>query len=80
MRNTSSCVSKSRGRTIRAKAWNFAERAGELEPGAPVDVAFQFEEDAYSASRGYAPWQTILRDVRRTRAATAGSGGFRRPS
>ncbi len=29
-----------------------------------LDVAFQVEEDRYSASRGYAPWQAILKDVR----------------
>ncbi len=55
---------KSQGRTLRAKAWNFAERAAEFAPGAPIDVALQFEDDAYSAKRGYAPWQTIVRDVR----------------
>ncbi len=49
---------------LRAKAWNFAERAGELMPGAPVDLVVQFEDDAYSAARGYAPWQTIIRDIR----------------
>ncbi len=52
------------GRTIRAKAWNFADRAAELVPGTRLDIALQFEEDAYSAARGYAPWQTIVRDVR----------------
>jgi single-stranded-DNA-specific exonuclease len=57
---------RSGGRVIRAKAWNFAERAAELAPGARLDAALQFEEDAYSAARGYAPWQAILRDVRRT--------------
>jgi hypothetical protein len=31
-----------------------------------VDVALQFEEDPYSAARGYAPWQTVVKDVRRT--------------
>ena len=55
---------KSRGRTLRAKAWNFAERAAEFAPGAPIDVALQFEDDTYSAARGYAPWQTIVRDVK----------------
>jgi single-stranded-DNA-specific exonuclease len=62
------------GRTIRAKAWNFAERAGDLTAGARVDVAVQFEEDPYSASRGYAPWQTILKDVRRGAACQSASG------
>lgn len=52
------------GRTIRAKAWNFADRAAELVPGTRLDIALQFEEDAYSAARGYSPWQTIVRDVR----------------
>jgi single-stranded-DNA-specific exonuclease len=49
---------------LRAKAWNFAERAAELAGGSLVDVAIQFEDDAYSAARGYAPWQAILKDVR----------------
>jgi single-stranded-DNA-specific exonuclease len=52
------------GKILRVKAWNFAHRAGELEAGARVDVAVQFEEDDYSASRGYAPWQAVLKDVR----------------
>ena len=55
---------KSQGRTLRAKAWNFAERSAEFAPGTRIDVALQFEDDAYSAKRGYAPWQTIVRDVR----------------
>jgi single-stranded-DNA-specific exonuclease len=52
------------GGFMRMKAWNFAERAHEFAPGAPVDIAFTLEDDAYSAARGYAPWQAILRDVR----------------
>jgi hypothetical protein len=52
------------GRTIRAKAWNFADRAAELGEGACVDVALQFEEDPYSAARGYAPWQSVIKDIR----------------
>ncbi|HUA60108.1 MAG TPA: DHHA1 domain-containing protein, partial [Verrucomicrobiae bacterium] len=52
------------GRTLLLKAWNFVERAAEFTPGARVDVAFQLEEDAYSASRGYPGWAAILRDVR----------------
>jgi single-stranded-DNA-specific exonuclease len=63
---------KADGRMIRAKAWNFAERAGELEAGTRVDIAFQFEDDAYSASRGYAPWQVILRDVRKLAKSARG--------
>jgi len=55
---------KSQGKILRAKAWNFAERSGEFAPGLRIDVALQFEDDAYSAARGYAPWQTIVRDVR----------------
>jgi single-stranded-DNA-specific exonuclease len=55
---------KSQGRVFRAKAWNFAERADEFAPGACLDVALQFEEDAYSAARGYAPWQIVVQDVR----------------
>ena len=56
---------------IRAKAWNFADRAAELAPGARVDIALQFEDDPYSAARGYAPWQAIVRDVRAAAAVAA---------
>src|ERR1017187_9215952 len=52
------------GRTLVLKAWNFAQRAAEFSPGARIDIAFAIEEDAYSASRGYAPWASILRDAR----------------
>jgi single-stranded-DNA-specific exonuclease len=55
---------KSSSRQLRAKAWNFAERVSELAPGTRVDVAFQFEDDPYSAARGYAPWQSIVKDIR----------------
>ena len=53
------------GRLLVLKAWNFAERLAEFEPGARVDVAFQLEEDAYSASRGYPGWAAVLKDMRR---------------
>jgi single-stranded-DNA-specific exonuclease len=52
------------GRSLTLKAWNFAPRAAELAPGARVDLAFNLEEDAYSAARGYPPWAAILRDFR----------------
>ena len=52
------------GRTLVLKAWNLAHRAAELVPGARVDLAFNLEEDAYSAARGYPPWAAILRDFR----------------
>jgi single-stranded-DNA-specific exonuclease len=52
------------GRTLVMKAWNLAHRAAELVPGTRVDVAFQLEEDAYSAARGYPPWAAMLRDFR----------------
>ena len=52
------------GRALTLKAWNFAERAGELAVGRQVDVAFQVEPDAYSAARGYPPWCAVLKDVR----------------
>ena len=63
---------KFNGRIIRAKAWNFAHRAAELVPGARVDIALQFEDDPYSAARGYAPWQAIVRDVRASAVAASG--------
>jgi single-stranded-DNA-specific exonuclease len=52
------------GRTLALKAWNFAGRAGEMPPGARVDIAFTLEEDAYSAARGCPGWAAVLRDVR----------------
>ncbi len=65
---------KVNGRPLRAKAWNFADRAAELTPGARLDIALQFEDDAYSAARGYSPWQAIVKDVR---AASVSSSAVR---
>lgn len=59
-------ITRQKGRSLTLKAWNFAERAAELEPGARVDIAFSIEEDAYSAARGYPGWCATLRDVRRS--------------
>ncbi len=53
-------------RVLRMKAWNFAEKADLFTPGTKLDVAFALEEDTYSAQRGYAPWQAILKDVRKS--------------
>jgi single-stranded-DNA-specific exonuclease len=53
-----------RGRTLAFKAWNFAERAAELAPGARIDVAFQVEADSFSAARGFPGWAAVLRDFR----------------
>jgi single-stranded-DNA-specific exonuclease len=55
---------KLKGLRPQAKAWNFAERAAEFEPGSRIDLVFSIEDDAYSAARGYAPWQIIMKDVR----------------
>jgi len=52
------------GRTLSLKAWNFAERAGELPAGARVDVAFTLENDAYAAAQGSPGWAAVLRDCR----------------
>jgi single-stranded-DNA-specific exonuclease len=57
-------MARQNGRTLALKAWNFAERAGEMPAGARVDIAFTLEEDAYSAARGYPAWAAVLRDVR----------------
>ena len=43
----------------------------EFAPGTRIDVAFQFEDDAYSAARGYAPWQIIMKDAKPAAAAQA---------
>ena len=55
---------KQHGRTLSLKAWNFAERSGELPAGGRVDIAFSLEEDAWAAARGNPGWCAILRDVR----------------
>ena len=52
------------GRTLALKAWNFAERAGELPAGARVDVAFTLQNDAYAAAQGLPGWGAVLRDFR----------------
>jgi single-stranded-DNA-specific exonuclease len=57
------------GKTMRLKAWNFADRAAELAVGAKIDIVFDLEEDAYSLSRGYAGWSATLRDLAPTSAS-----------
>jgi single-stranded-DNA-specific exonuclease len=57
-------MARQSGRSLQLKAWNFADRAAELAPGARVDIVFALEEDAYSAARGYPGWCAALRDVR----------------
>ncbi len=52
------------GRNLRAMAWNFAAQAANRKVGDIVDIAVAFEPDAYSAARGYAPWQAIVKDIR----------------
>ena len=52
------------GRTLTLKSWNSAGRAAELAPGTRLDIAFNLEEDAYSAARGYPGWAAMLRDFR----------------
>ncbi|MCC6342589.1 MAG: single-stranded-DNA-specific exonuclease RecJ [Bryobacterales bacterium] len=64
---------KSNGRWLSPKAWNFAARMDELRPGARIDAVVSFEEDPYSAARGYAPWSAQLRDVRAAAGAASGS-------
>jgi single-stranded-DNA-specific exonuclease len=56
------------GRGFRIKAWSFAERAFEFEPGSILDAAVTVVEDAYSAARGFAPWCLELKDVRPARS------------
>ena len=52
------------GRTLRFKAWGFADRAAKFAPGARLDAAFSIESDEYAAARGYPGWCTVLKDVR----------------
>ena len=53
------------GRTLTLKSFNSAGRADELAAGTRLDVAFQLEEDPYSAARGYPGWAAMLKDFRR---------------
>lgn len=52
------------GRNLLSKAWNFAERAGELPVRGRTDAAFTVEEDTYSQSQGFTAWSAVLKDVR----------------
>ena len=52
------------GRVFWLKGWNLAERLTDFPPGSVVDVAFSFEDDAYSAARGYPGWNLVLKDIR----------------
>jgi single-stranded-DNA-specific exonuclease len=49
---------RQQGRTLMLKAWQFAERAGELAAGAAVDAVVSLERDDYTG------WCAVLRDVR----------------
>ncbi len=60
-----------RGRKVYLKAWNFAARLDEIEPGSRIDAAISIEEDAYSASRGFPGWCAVLREVRPAVATSA---------
>lgn len=52
------------GRLLFSKAWNFADRACFLEPGAKLDVLFQIEDDPTARKRGYGAWLISIKDVR----------------
>lgn len=58
------------GRSLTAKAWNFAERASEVTAGNRIDVVFALEQDSFAASRGWPGWSITVRDLR---PAAAGS-------
>lgn len=52
------------GSFLFAKAWRFAGRVGELQPGMRIDAAVSIDADPFGAKRGYAPWGATLRDIR----------------
>ncbi|MDP8982679.1 MAG: single-stranded-DNA-specific exonuclease RecJ [Acidobacteriota bacterium] len=60
------------GKQLFAKAWNFAERAGEFAAGERGDVVFSVEEDQYAANRGWPGWCATVRDVREVGSEPAG--------
>lgn len=49
-----------------AKAWRFAARAAEMQPGHHIDAVLTVDADAYSLKRGYAGWGVTVRDIRAT--------------
>ncbi len=51
-------------RSYWVKAWNFADRRGELMENRRLDFALNFEEDACSLQRGYPGWAMVVRDFR----------------
>ncbi|MBI4874353.1 MAG: single-stranded-DNA-specific exonuclease RecJ, partial [Acidobacteria bacterium] len=51
-------------RCLFAKAWRFAGRLDELQPGTRIDAAISIDADPFSAKRGYSPWGATLRDIR----------------
>lgn len=51
-------------RTLFLKAWNFADKAEALVPGARLDAVVYFEEDPYGKARGYPGWSIQLKDIR----------------
>lgn len=58
---------KRNGRTVIAKAWNFADRAEDLVAGARLDAVISLQADPYSLSRGYPGWSAEIKDVRRSK-------------
>lgn len=51
-------------RFLSVMGWNMADLANTVQQGSLVDIAFTLEDDEFSASRGYSPWQAILKDVK----------------
>ena len=49
---------------LSAIGWRQADRAAEIAAGSRIDVAVAIEEDAYSASQGFAGWGAVLKDFR----------------
>ncbi|MBI1899142.1 MAG: single-stranded-DNA-specific exonuclease RecJ [Acidobacteria bacterium] len=69
------------GRTVIAKAWNFAGRASALEAGGRIDAVVCLDEDAFAASSGLPGWNLVLKDFRPARAAAAaGAASIARPA
>ncbi len=56
-------------RTLVTKAWDFADRMAELEPGASLDAVIRIEADPFAAARGFPGWSAVLVDVRPAQAS-----------
>jgi single-stranded-DNA-specific exonuclease len=52
------------GAAVDLMAWNSADRLRDLQAGARIDAAVEFDYDPAAQSRGFAPWTATVRQIR----------------